>query len=138
MTAIADIDHAVARLVAEVYEVAPVSERRRLLDQLLPFLGVLGLVAVANGIFARIRLRGDGMNAPIRVEDLAQVRPSDVADLVERLQLMRVDAVDKLAHWVISSPVLAGSAAAAMLVTLLVQRASTRRGLVAGDSEEDV
>ncbi|HEY9094992.1 MAG TPA: hypothetical protein VIN35_04545, partial [Hydrogenophaga sp.] len=66
------------------------------------------------------------IQAHFRVEDLAQVRASDVADLVARLQVMRVDAVDGLAQWVNRSPVLAGTAAAAMLVTLLMQRASRR------------
>lgn len=127
-------DEAIARLVGEIYEVAPMTERRRLLDQLLPFVGVLGLVAVANGIFARIRLRSDWIQSHFRVEDLAQVRASDVADLVARLQVMRVDAVDGLAQWVTGSPVLAGTAAAAMLVTLLMQRANRRAASVRIDS----
>jgi hypothetical protein len=119
-------DQTVARLVGEVFEVAPLTERRRLLNQLLPVMGVLSLVAVANGIFARIRFRSDWVSTHVRAEDAAQVRASDVADLVERLQLMRVDAVDGLAHWVVSSPVLASSAAALVLVTVLMQRARTR------------
>ena len=129
-----ETDHTVARLVGELFEEAPAAERRRLLDQLLPFMGVLGLVAVANGIFARLRLRADGMSAHVRLEDVAQVRANDVTVLVERLQLMRVEAVDGLVHWVSGSPVLASSAAAAMLVTLLMQRASARRHQLARDS----
>lgn len=138
MTEDSPVDDAVARLVGEIYEAAPVTERRRLLDQLLPFFGVLGLVAVANGIFARIRMRSDWMSTHVRAEDLALVKADDVVDLVARLQLMRVDAVEGLAHWLVGSPVMASSAAAAMLLTLLMQQASARRQRLSTDSNIEV
>ena len=120
-------DGAVARLVSEIYEAAPVAERRRLLDQLLPAMGVLSLVAVANGIFARIRFRSDWAQAHVRLEDVQSVRAIDVAALVERLQQTRVEAVDGLVQWVTASPVLASSAAAALLVAVLMKRAQSRK-----------
>lgn len=71
----------IAQLVGQVYEFAPPAERSRLLEHLLKPLGVLSLVAVANG----------------------------------------------LADMLAASPVMTGSAAAALLITLLLQRARTRR-----------
>src|SRR4051812_18284202 len=40
---------AIAQLVGQVYEIAPPAERSRLLEHLLKPLGVLSLVAIANG-----------------------------------------------------------------------------------------
>lgn len=122
-----ELDRKVAQLVGEVFEAAPVTERRRLLEYLLPPMGVLALVAVANGIFARIRFRADWAQSHVRLEDASQVRAADVAALVERLQQMSVDAVDGLTQLVTASPILASSAAAALLVALLVQRSRARR-----------
>lgn len=122
-----ELDRQVAQLVGEVFEAAPVVERRRLLEYLLPPMGVLALVAVANGVFARIRFRSDWAQNHVRLEDASQVHAADVAALVERLQQMSVDAVDGLTQLVTASPILASSAAAALLVALLVQRSRARR-----------
>ena len=120
-------DITIAQLVGEVYEAVPAVEKIRLLEQLLRPLGVLALVAVANGIFARIRFRGGWPQLHVRLEDTHQVRASDVITLVDYVQQVSVDAVDGLAHLLAGSPTLAGSAAAALLVTVLTRRAQTRR-----------
>jgi hypothetical protein len=120
-------DHAIARLVAEVYESAPLEERGRLLDQLLRPLGVLSLFAVAGGLFAKLRLRGGWENFSVRPDDLQSVHAADVIALVDYVQQVSVDAVDGLAQMLKASPLMTGSAAAALLVTLLVRRARTRR-----------
>lgn len=125
-------DGAVARLVGELYDASPVTERCRLLDRLLPSMGVLSLVAVANGVFAQIRLRNDWASAHVRIEDVQKVQAVDVAALVDRLQQTRVEAVDGLAEWVMASPVLAGSTAAVLLLTMLIRR-SHLRGLRASE-----
>jgi hypothetical protein len=75
-----------ATLVGEVYESAPATDRRRLLEYLLPPMGVLALVAVADGIFARIRLRSDWAQVHVGLDDAVRVSGNDVAALVERLQ----------------------------------------------------
>lgn len=128
-------DVAVARLVGELYEASPVAERRRLLDRLLPSMGVLSLVAVANGVFAQIRLRSDWASAHVRLEDVQKVRAVDVAALVDRLQQTRVEAVDGLGEWVMTSPVLAGSAAAALLLAMLLRRRQQRNARDLRDGE---
>jgi hypothetical protein len=118
----------VATLVGLLYEGAPPADRRRLLEYLLPRVGVLSLVAVADGLFARILFRNESPRVQIGLEDVGRVRGSDVSALVERLQQVSTDALSGLAHVVSTSPVMASSAAAALLVTVLVQRARTQRG----------
>ena len=117
----------IAQLVAQVYETAPPALRTRLLEHLLMPLGVLSLVAVANGIFAKIRFRSGWPDMHIRFEDVQSVQPSDVMALVDRVQQVSVRSLDGLAHLLIASPVVSGSAAAALLATMLLQRTHTRR-----------
>lgn len=120
----------IAHLVGQVYESAPPAERSRLLEQLLKPLGVLSLVAVANGIFAKIRFRGGWPELHVRLEDAQNVQASDVITLVNHVQQVSVQAVIGLADVLAASPVMTGSAAA-LLMTVLLQHRRTRR---AGDS----
>lgn len=122
----------IAQLVGQVYELAPPAERSRLLEHLLKPLGVLSLVAVANGIFASIRFRSGWPEMHVRMEDAQNVQARDVITLVNHVQQVSAHAVDGLASLLAASPAMAGSAAAALLVTVLLQRARTRR---AGDGE---
>jgi hypothetical protein len=89
-------------------------------------LGVLSLLVVANGIFAKIRFRTGWQDMGVHLEDVQNVQVSDVIALVDRVQLVSVESVDSLAQIIRASPVMAGSAAAALLVTALVQRARAR------------
>jgi hypothetical protein len=114
----------IPQLVGEVFDAAPPADKRRLLEQLLPPLGLLSLVAVANGIFAKIRFRSGWPEMHIRLEDVQNVRASEITSLVDHVQQVSVQAVDGLAQLVSASPVLASSGAAALLVTLLMRRAA--------------
>lgn len=121
----------IAQLVGAVYQAAPVTLRGRLLEALLRPLGVLSLFAIAGGVFAKIRLRAGWPLSSVRPEDLQQVRADDVIALVDFAQQVSTETVDGLAQLLASSPHMAGSAAAALLVTLLMQRqraASRGRG----------
>jgi hypothetical protein len=120
------IDITIPQLVAEVYEAAPAAERGRLLEQLLRPLGVLSLVAIADGIFAKIRFRGGWQELHVRLEDIQNVRAAQVVALVDHAQQVSVETVDGLAQWLTAAPFLSGSAAAALLLSLLVQRARSR------------
>lgn len=124
---------AIAQLVGQVYEIAPPAVRTRLLEHLLKPLGVLSLVAIANGIFATIRFRSGWPDIHVRVDDAQRVQTGDVITLVNHVQQVSIHAVDGLADMLAASPVMTSSAAAAMLITLLVQRSRTRR---AEDREE--
>jgi hypothetical protein len=118
---------AIAQLVGQVYEIAPPAERRRLLEHLMKPLGVLSLVAIANGIFASIRFRSGWPDMQVRVEDAQNVQARDVIALVNHVQQVSAHAVDGLATLLAASPVMTGSAAASVLITLLVQRSRNRR-----------
>lgn len=117
----------IAQLVGQVYEIAPPTERSRLLEHLIKPLGILSLVAIANGIFAKIRFRGGWPDIHVRVEDAQNVQVSDVITLVSHVQQVSVHAVDGLADMLASSPSIMSSAAAALLITILMQRARNRR-----------
>jgi hypothetical protein len=117
----------IAQLVGQVYAIAPPTMRTRLLEHLLKPLGVLSLVAIANGIFATIRFRSGWPDLHVRVEDAQNVQPGDVITLVSHVQQVSIHAVDGLADMLATSPVMTGSAAAALLMTLLMQRARNRR-----------
>lgn len=127
-------DDRIAQLVAQVYAAGPAAEQSRLLEHLLRPLGVLSLVAVANGIFAQFLFRTNWQDFHVRMEDAQNVRASDVVDLVQHVQQVRVEAVDGLVKILTTSPVMAGSAAAALLITVLVKRSRARRSY---DSSSD-
>ena len=116
----------IPQLVGQVYELAPATVRGRILEHLLRPLGLLSLLVVANGIFAKIRFRTGWQDMGVHLDDVQNVQVSDVIALVDRVQLVSVESVDSLAQIIRSSPVMAGSAAAALLVTVLMQRARAR------------
>ena len=112
----------IAELVGQLYEAAPASERSRLLEQLLQPLGVLSLVAVANGVFAKIAFHSRWQELRVPLEDTQGVRASHVITLVDYVQQVSAQAVDGLAQVVSMSPVMASSGAAALLLALLLKR----------------
>jgi hypothetical protein len=114
----------IPELVAEVYEHAPPVMRARLLEQLLRPMGVMSLFGIAGGVFANIRFRSGWQDMRVRLEDIQSVRSEQVVTLVGQVQQFSSEALDGLAQMLSASPLLSGSAAAALLVTLLVQRAT--------------
>lgn len=121
-------DAAVPALVAQVYDAAPPTERTRLLAQLMQPLGVLSLVAVAGGVFAKLRFRDAPGPLNLRLEDTLLIGAEEVRALADHAQQVSVETVDALRLWLTQSPVLAGSAAALLLVQVLKRRAAQRRG----------
>ena len=105
----------------------PATERSRLIEHLLKPLGVLSLVAIANGIFAKIRFRAGWPDMHVQAEDLNNVQPSDVIALVTRVQQVSVQVVDGLAELLAASPSMTRSAAAALLLAMLLQRVRSHR-----------
>jgi hypothetical protein len=114
------------RFVAEVYEAAPPSVRCSVLETLQRPLNLFSLLAVANGIFAKAWLRSPGQELHLRMDDVQHVRAGDVMALVDYVQQVNIDAVYGLAQILSTSPVLTGSAAAALLLQLVLLRAGTR------------
>jgi uncharacterized protein YoaH (UPF0181 family) len=132
----ARLDGAIPDLVAQVYAAAPQDEQRKLLAMLLEPLGLLSLAAIGSGIFAHLRLRGGWPEFRPAIDDLNRVRTSDMVALVHHVQQVSIETVQSLAAHVKGSPVMAGSAAAAVLVAMLVQHSRRRRG-EAGERIDD-
>ncbi len=123
----------IPQLVGQFFVSAPSSERSRLIEYLLRPLGVLSVAGVANGIFAKVLFRRGFQDLHVRADDFQDVHASDVIALVDYAQQVSVEAVDGLAQLLAVSPLIATSAAAALLVSLLVQRASARRARAIDD-----
>jgi len=126
-------DDLLPQLVAQVYAEATPALRGHLLLQLLKPLSLLSLAAVANGLFARLTLADGWTSRQLSNEDVSRVDSSDVVALVAHVQQVSVQAVESLAKIISSSPVLAGSAAAAMLLTLLAKQRRNRAPIVGND-----
>jgi hypothetical protein len=115
------------KLIGQVYESAPLTLRARIIEQLMRHMGVLGLAAVANGIFAAIRLRDRSALPSVALEDAIAIRPNDVVALADWALQVSSEALDGLTKVISASPVMASSAAAAILVSLLVRRSADAR-----------
>lgn len=111
-----------AQLVGQVYETAPNTERKRLVEHLMKPLGILSLTAVANGIFVKIRFKGGWSDGPARMDDAQGVQVGDVIDLANFAQQVSSEAIGGLAQMLASSPVLASSVAAALLIKIVLRR----------------
>jgi hypothetical protein len=121
-------DRFISELVGDVYESAPMSERGRLLEQLLRPLAILPLFDIAGGVFVKPRLRGGWHDLHIRLEDIQAIRAADVAALVDHVQRFSVEAVGALAGLLRVLPATSASATAVLLSTALLQRAQRSRG----------
>jgi hypothetical protein len=136
LSAIQEDPGVVPALVGELFEVALPAERGRLLEYLLPPMGVLALVSVANGVFANIRFNSPLRGGHVQLDEALRVRGGDVAALVDRLQMVSVEAVDGLAQFVLASPGMASTAAAALLLAVLSRRAVLRQRRVQASNSE--
>jgi len=114
---------AVSLLIGQVYESASPPLKARLLQRLVAPLGVLATVAVAHGAFARIKLQTGWQDLQGLGPELQKISVDDVVALADRVQLLGTDALLRLADVIGKSPVLASSAAAALLMTLLIRSA---------------
>jgi hypothetical protein len=63
----------------------------------------------------------------VALEDASAIRPSDVVALADWAQQVSSEAIDGLMKVISTSPVLTSSAAAAILVSLLVRRSTDAR-----------
>ena len=120
-------DITIPQLVGQVYEFAPVAERIHLLEHLLRPLGVLSLVAVAHGAFARVWSWSRGQALHVRPEDAQNAAAGDVTALADFVQHASAETVNGMAQILSASPVMAGSAVAALLIAALLKRARARR-----------
>jgi hypothetical protein len=75
--------HDLAQLVGLVYATAPAAVQCSLLAHLMRPLGVLALLPVGNGVFARIRLQNGRPDASMGLEYLHEVCTADVIALTD-------------------------------------------------------
>jgi hypothetical protein len=115
-----------SHLVGKVYEAAPATERRRLLEHLMRPLGVLSLAVVANGIFSKLRFLGGWPDLHVRLEDAEAIRAEDVVALVDYVQQASSDVMYGLVQVVSESPVLSATAGATLLIATLLKRSRAR------------
>ena len=116
-----------SQLVGQVYAAAPMTSRKKLLEPLLKAVGVLALVSVAHGIFAKIRLHSGWSDMQGHIDDLAAVQAQDVVELVDRVQRVSWSALDSFAQALLASPGIASTAAAGVLLTLLLRHSQQRQ-----------
>ena len=118
----------VAQLVGEVYQVATPAERSRLIEALMRPLSLLCLAAVSGGVFTAIRLRGGWHTLQVRLEDTLNIRPPDVTALADMVLQVDADRLDSLRS-LLTSPSMAGTAAAMLLLGVLRSRRQPRLSL---------
>lgn len=114
-------------LVGQVYEAASAPERVRLIEHLMSPLSLLAVFAVANGLFARLWFQRGFQDSRIRIEDTFAVGKADVAALTDFVQQVSGETIDGIAQVVSSSPGLAATAAAALLLAAIGRRFGKRR-----------
>jgi hypothetical protein len=114
-------------LVVGAYEASPPLLRKSLLEQLIRSVGVLGLVTVAGGVFAEIRLRESWPNGLVNSRDLQIIRKADVLALVDYVQQVSSSAIADVVQMLVNNPALTGSGAVAVLASILLRSVPERR-----------
>jgi hypothetical protein len=114
-------------LFGHAYAAAPPLVRKSLLEQLIRSVGVLGLVTVAGGVFAKIRLRGGWPDIAVHLDDLQDIRTPDVVALVDYVQRVSAEALIDAIKLLANNPALMGSGAVALLMSIMLQRIPDRR-----------
>jgi len=120
-------DPDIPQLVGEVYEAASAPERVSLIEQLMSPLSLLAVFGVANGLFARLWFERGFHDNRIRIEDTYAVGKADVAALTSFVQQVSIDAIDSLGEIVSSSPTLAATAAAVLLLAAIGRKLRAAR-----------
>lgn len=116
-------------LVGRAYDVAPPGIRKSLLEQLTRPLGVLGMMSVAGGTFARFRFQGHRHNDTLHLDDLNAVRNSDVIALVDHVQQVSTEALVNAVKMLSLAPALNNSGAVSVLTSLVLKRSNDRIGI---------
>jgi hypothetical protein len=116
-------------LVGRAYESSPLQVRKSLLEQLIRSVGILGLVTIAGGVFAKIRLRGGWPDIAVGPDDMKDIQTSDVIALVDYVQQVSSGALTNAVQLLASNPALTSSGAMAVLMSIMLHRTSDRRRL---------
>lgn len=105
--------------VAGLYRDAHAGLRAQLLERLLRPMGVLGLVAVADGVFAALRQRHGWQDAQVTAEDTTAVSADHVFQLATYLQERTPEALASLTDLLATHPAALATVSGALLWDLL-------------------
>ncbi|RPI42150.1 MAG: hypothetical protein EHM59_18520 [Betaproteobacteria bacterium] len=130
-------EQSIGHLVGQVYEAAPAPERRRLIEHLLQPLSLMALLAVANGVFAKLWFRRGWEDLHIRLEDTQFVTDNDITALVNFVQQVSAETIAGLGQVIASSPAWSASAAGALLLAALARRFRSRNLDFSHSAESD-
>lgn len=127
---------ALPALVGKVYEQAPLSVRRQLLEHLLRPLGILARAAVAKGVFAKFIAHNGWAKLVVRPEDTQTIHAGDVAALASYVQQFSAQTIDELAAILSESPAASASTAASMLLASVRRKARSPQSLMGGGARQ--
>jgi len=105
--------------VSGVFREAPPSFRAQLVETLMRPMGALGLVAVANGVFAAVRHRHGWERLEVTLDDTARISADQVLELSAYLQQSAPEVFRQVAELVSSQPAVAGGLSAILLMQVL-------------------
>jgi hypothetical protein len=111
--------------VSGVFREAPIDFRAQLIECLMRPMGALGLVAVANGVFAAVRQRHGWDHLQVTLEDTSRISADQVLELSTYLQQTTPAVFSQVAELVSGQPAVASGLSAMLL--LHVVRSLQRR-----------
>ena len=112
--------------VSGVFREAPAWFRAQLIECLMKPMGALGLVAVANGVFAALRQRHGWQQLQVTLEDTSRITGEQVLELSSYLQQTAPEVFQRVGELVSRQPALTGSLSAMLLLHVL-RRTMRRR-----------
>lgn len=105
--------------VSGVFRETPVTFRAQLIETLMRPMGALGLVAVANGVFAAVRQRHGWDRLQVTLDDAARISADQVLELSAYLQQTAPEVFRSVGELVSSQPAVAGGLSAILLLHAL-------------------
>lgn len=117
-------DPMLPELLGRVFEEAPVVQRGLIVEHLLKPLGLLAFVGVSGGIFAKLAWKDGTLSFKIPIEQIPSIETHHIVALAQRVQMVSTSTLESLAQVILQSPALASTAAAAMLISALHNRAN--------------
>ncbi|HJV67816.1 hypothetical protein [Ideonella sp.] len=105
--------------VSGVFRETPLSFRAQLIETLMRPMGALGLVAVANGVFAAVRHRHGWERLQVTLDDTARITADQVLELASYLQQAAPEVFRQVGELISSQPAVASGVSAVLLLQLL-------------------
>ena len=100
--------------------------QRKILNTVVRQLGILSLVAVANGIFARAAIQWPQAAPNIPLDQVPSIKIEDVWELLDFAYQVSSDVFDGLTQLIVASPKIANTASGLLLVAWIAKRRKYR------------